>query len=293
MCRGSTAWSIAPGLAEAATLIIGQDAKSGEDGKLPGDRGLELHPSENPAPGTVTPPCAFSDFCNTKRHSYSFSDLYWENTPPTRMKGFARLESDLAHTIRRLYERGLVSGIGGNASVLLPSGNAILITPAGYFKGGVAEGDLVRVSLQGKVLGKGKPSSELATHIEAYRVRNDVRAVVHGHPPTAVALVTAGVSILPMTPEHAALIRDLEIVDFALPGEKGAVAVKDRLKTCDLVGIKNHGFFSLGKDLHEAASRLEVIEESAKICFTMRQAGRVSALGEADVKEIRDVYGRE
>ncbi|HUK79050.1 MAG TPA: class II aldolase/adducin family protein, partial [Nitrososphaerales archaeon] len=104
-----------------------------------------------------------------------------------------RLETDLAHTIRRLYERGLVSGVGGNASVLLPSGRQILITPAGYFKGGVAAGDLVRVELGGSVVGKGKPSSELATHLEAYRLRKDVRAVVHAHPPVAVALMTAGV----------------------------------------------------------------------------------------------------
>ena len=103
--------------------------------------------------------------------------------------GEKEIERDLAHTIRRLYERGLVSGVGGNASVLLKSRKQILITPAGYFKGGVAEGDLVRVSLQGKIIGKGRPSSELATHLEAYRLRRDVRAVVHGHPPAAVALV--------------------------------------------------------------------------------------------------------
>jgi L-fuculose-phosphate aldolase len=220
-------------------------------------------------------------------------DLYREHAAPTRMGALDKLEADLAHTIRRLYERGLVSGVGGNASVLLPSRKEILITPAGYFKGGVAEGDLVRVSLQGKVTGRGRPSSELATHLEAYRVRKDVRAVVHGHPPTAVALVTAGITIPPMTPEHAALIRSLEVVDFALPGERGARAVARQLRKCDLVGIRNHGFFSLGSNLHEAASRLEVLEESAKIYLTMRQIGRISTLDEDDAEKIRDSYGRE
>src|SRR5579863_2711798 len=108
-----------------------------------------------------------------------------------RVGGLARLERDLARTIRRLYERGLVSGVGGNASVLLPSKRQMLITPSGYFKGGIAQGDLVKVSLEGKVVGKGKPSSELPTHLAAYRIRKDVGAVVHGHPSTAVALVTA------------------------------------------------------------------------------------------------------
>jgi L-fuculose-phosphate aldolase len=205
----------------------------------------------------------------------------------------ARLEKDLAHTIRRLYERGLVSGVGGNASVLLPSGNEILITPSKYFKGGVAEGDLVRVSLQGKVVSKGNPSSELATHLEAYRLRKDVKAVVHGHPPTAVALITAGVSIPVMTPEHAVMVRCLKVVGFAPPGEAGAKAVRGALKLCDVVGIRNHGFFSLGSDLHEAASRLEVLEESAKIYLAGKQVGGVSGLGREALRKIREGYVHE
>jgi L-fuculose-phosphate aldolase len=216
------------------------------------------------------------------------------------MSKLERLESDLAHTIRRLYERGLVSGVGGNASVILPSKREILITPTGYFKGGVAEGDLLRVSLEGKkekrkkVLGKGKPSSELPTHLAAYRVRKDVGAVVHGHPPTAVALITAGVTVPSMTPEHAVMIRRLEVVGFAVPGEEGARAVEESLKRCDVVGIVNHGFFSLGPDLHEAASRLEVLEESAKIYLAGRQAGGgVSGLRKEELERVRAVYGRE
>lgn len=200
---------------------------------------------------------------------------------------------EVARAIRRLYERGLVSGVGGNASVLLPAGKEILITPAGYFKGGVAEGDLVRVTLAGKVQGKGKPSSELPTHLAAYRVRRDVRAVVHGHPPTAVALVTAGRGIPVLTPEHAVMVRRLEVVGFAVPGGEGAGAAMEALKRSDVVGIRNHGFFSLGRDLHEAASRLEVLEESAKIYLAGMQAGGVSGLGKKDLRKVREAYDRE
>ncbi len=200
------------------------------------------------------------------------------------------LKKNLARTIRRLYERGLVSGVGGNASVLLPSGKRILITPAGYFKGGVAEGDLIGVNLDGKVLGKGRPSSELPTHLAAYRLRQDVRAVVHGHPPTAIALISAGMPIPVMTPEHAVMVRSLEVVEFATPGGAGARAVEGPLKRCDLVGIRNHGFFSLGRDLHEAASRLEVLEESAKIYVAGRIVGGVLGLSVEDTGRVRSAY---
>lgn len=109
-----------------------------------------------------------------------------------------------------------------------------------------------------------KPSSELATHLTTYKVRKGVRTVVHGHPPTAVALATTSVQIPLMMPEHAVLIRSLEVVNFTLPGEEEPRAVYGPLGRCDVVRIRNHGFFYLGVDLHEAASRLEIIEESAK-----------------------------
>jgi ribulose-5-phosphate 4-epimerase/fuculose-1-phosphate aldolase len=205
----------------------------------------------------------------------------------------SRIEGELARTIRRLYERGLVSGVGGNASAILPSRRELLITPAGYFKGGVAEGDLVRVSLEGRVAGKGKPSSELPTHILAYRARRDVNAVVHGHPPTAVALITAGVNVPVMTPEHAVMIKKMEVVGFVAPGEEGARAAKERLRRCDVLGIRNHGFFSLGRDLNEAASRLEVLEESAKIYLAGVQSGGISGLSLRDAERVRDAYKNE
>lgn len=158
----------------------------------------------------------------------------------------------------------------------------------------MAEGDLVRVSLEGKVLGKGKPSSELPTHLAAYRVRKDVKAVVHGHPPTAVALITVGVAVPVMAPEHAVMIRRMEILDFAVPWEEGARAVQGSLKRCDVVGIRNHGFFSLGEDLHEAASRLEVLlEESAETYLVGRQVGGVAGLLEEDLGKVREVYDHE
>ncbi|MDG6969810.1 MAG: class II aldolase/adducin family protein, partial [Nitrososphaerota archaeon] len=196
-------------------------------------------------------------------------------------------------TIRRLYERGLVSGVGGNASARVRTKDQILITPAGYFKGGVTQGDLVRVNLEGEVIRGGRPSSELPTHLAAYRAREDVNAVVHGHPPNAVGLASAGIEIPIMTPEHAVMIRRIEVVDFAVPGEDGARAIATELKRCNVVGIRNHGFFSMGRDLHEAASRLEVLEESSKIYLAGRAAGGAPGLDEEALKRTREAYGLE
>lgn len=83
------------------------------------------------------------------------------------MNDVNRLEKELAHTIGRLYQRGFVSGVGGNTSALLSSGKDILITPAGCFKGGVAEGDLMKASSRGRVISKRQLSSGLAARLKA------------------------------------------------------------------------------------------------------------------------------
>ncbi|MEM0117851.1 MAG: class II aldolase/adducin family protein [Conexivisphaerales archaeon] len=197
----------------------------------------------------------------------------------------------LAHTIRRLYNRGLVSGVGGNASLILPGRKEIIITPSGYFKGGVEKGDVLRVSIDGKLLQKGIPSSDLPTHLVVYRMREDVNAIVHGHPAKAVAMITSDIEIPAMTPEHAVLIKAIKVIDFAAPGRECAEAVQKVLdRETDVIGVKNHGFFAFGKDLHDAASKIEVLEETARIYSSMRQFGRVSPLSKEEVERIRRVY---
>jgi len=75
----------------------------------------------------------------------------------------------LADVMKKLYSRGLISVYGGNASMVLSDDNALLITPSGFNKENLREEDLVKVDLlSGKVLGEGKPSSELRTHLAIY-----------------------------------------------------------------------------------------------------------------------------
>ena len=62
------------------------------------------------------------------------------------------------------------------------------------------EADLVLVDERGAALDPSgpQPSSEVALHLACYRARPDVAAVVHAHPPTAVARTLVGKGIDPM-----------------------------------------------------------------------------------------------
>src|SRR5438094_201304 len=46
-----------------------------------------------------------------------------------------------------------------------------------------------------KLQGDRDPSSEMLMHLEVYRQRPDVQAVVHSHPPTATGFAVAGIPV--------------------------------------------------------------------------------------------------
>jgi len=170
----------------------------------------------------------------------------------------------LANVMKKLYSRGLISVYGGNASMVL-SDNALLITPSGFNKENLREEDLVKVDLlSGKVLGEGKPSSELRTHLAIYGANKEARAVVHAHPPTLVGLCTSGFDFGIYTPEQALLVGKPMVINFCM-GEELAERMSALAGTCQAVVVKNHGVFAWGPTIMEAYAKIEILEEAAKM----------------------------
>ena len=86
-----------------------------------------------------------------------------------------------------IYDKGLVSGKAGNISARFKgeNGDIIGITPTLKSLSDLSEEDIVLVDLDGNVLTRGKPSSEVNMHIEIYKKRPDVNGIVHTHSPYA------------------------------------------------------------------------------------------------------------
>ncbi|RME25875.1 MAG: class II aldolase/adducin family protein, partial [Candidatus Zixiibacteriota bacterium] len=96
-----------------------------------------------------------------------------------------------------LATKGFVAGSDGNISARRGA-DEMLITVSGANKGMLTPSDLVEVDLSGNIRsGAGRPSSEMAMHLFAYRSRGDVGACVHSHPPFATALALAGIPLPP------------------------------------------------------------------------------------------------
>jgi len=199
----------------------------------------------------------------------------------------------IVQVCRRLYERGLVAGPDGNVSVRLDE-ESILVTPSGLSKVDVTLDDLVIVNLDGKVLdGRRSPSSELAMHLRIYRRRDDVRAVVHAHPPTATGFAVAGESFMaPVLPEVILQMGAVPLVPYATPGtEELPDAMEPFLAAHDAFLLANHGATTVGQTLVAAHQRMESLEHAARILLAARAVGRVNELTASDANRLRGAGG--
>ena len=193
-----------------------------------------------------------------------------------------------------LYDRGYVAANDGNISVKVAE-NRLLITPSGVSKGRMTPEMLLVTDLDGTVVeGNRHPSSEGKMHLEVYRGRPDVNAVVHAHPPvsTAFAVCRRGLE----TPCLSELVVGLGQVpctpSFAmLSTEEVPESVRPYLADHNALLLANHGALAWGGDLWEAFDRLETVEHTAKIVLNARLLGGGVPLTEEEVARLHGLRG--
>ena len=137
------------------------------------------------------------------------------------------------------------------------------------------------------------PSSEMALHVAVYERRADVAAVLHAHPPAAVACSIAGVDLgEAVVPESVLALGDLPTVPYATPttDDLPAAATPHIGKRRGLL-LARHGTLTVGPDLMTAFCRLETIEHTARILCLARQLGPVQPLAPAEVERLREIAG--
>lgn len=202
----------------------------------------------------------------------------------------ARLE--LAEVARQLSANGFHAGLAGNLSVRAGD-NLLLCTAHGANKNALRLEDVVLCDLEGELLeGDQKPTSELFMHLAAYRARSDVGSVIHAHPPAATAFAaTSTVLDTLQLPEMMVLLGPVAMVPYATPGTQDmALTLEPFLRSYDAFLLENHGALSLGCDLRQAAQRMELIEQNARITLMVRQLGppfRLTNAQEHALKELR------
>jgi L-fuculose-phosphate aldolase len=195
---------------------------------------------------------------------------------------------------RFLYERGFLAGYEGNFSIRTAPGR-ILITPAGLHKGLLCPEHLLVVDEEGERIDLPtaanrdlRPSSELPMHLEAYRQRPDISAIVHAHPPHAIALSIAGLPIADaLIPEVEVLLGRIPVTPYATPSSpENAAAIRHVIRDHDALVLERHGALTVGADLMEAFMRMETVESAARIAFLVARLGASDHLLTADQRAV-------
>ncbi|MDB9822217.1 class II aldolase/adducin family protein [Deltaproteobacteria bacterium] len=193
----------------------------------------------------------------------------------------------------RLWTRGYIAANDGNISVRM-SDSEILTTPTGVSKGFMSQEMIIKINMEGEVISPNnryRPSSEVKMHIEIYKQREDVGAVVHAHPPYSTSFAVAGIPFDSFALPEA--IMTLGAVPIAPYGTPSTSEIPDSIipliQNSDAVLLANHGALTLGIDLITAYHRMETLEHTANIIFLAMGLGNVNRIPEEQIDKLMEI----
>lgn len=205
-----------------------------------------------------------------------------------------QLRKEIVKIGRLMYDKGFISASDGNISARL-SDNRFLITPTGLHKGFLEPDELLIIDENGARAETGsyakrhlKPTSETPMHLEAYRRRPDVHAVVHAHPPTTVALTIAGIPLADcLLPEVIVFLGLIPTTKYATPSsEENVTAIRELIVKHDAIVLQRHGSLTVGDTPMQAFMRLETVEQNARIALILAQLGIRNPLEPEEVRKL-------
>ena len=204
-----------------------------------------------------------------------------------------QIRLDIVEVGRRLYARGYTASNDGNISVRLDAGRLIM-TPTSVCKGFMTPDMMCITDLDGrKLAGDRHPSSEMKMHLEVYRQRPEVNAVVHAHPPIATGFAVAGIPLdRAVLAEVVTTLGSVPIAEYATPSTKELPeSVRKYVKAHDGMLLANHGALTLGPDVFAAYYKMETIEHFAKISLVARLLGGERLLSRDEVTRLEKLRG--
>lgn len=188
------------------------------------------------------------------------------------------IKKSIVETGLTLLEKKLVARTWGNISCRLDEKH-FAITPSGLGYESLTTDDIPIFNMEDETWIGRKPSSEKRIHAACYAQYPEVNFVVHTHQDyaTAIGLVgldgagsgtvgTLGSGNLEMTEEEKALLGEIKVASYGLPGTKKLKkGVEEALKAgSKCILMLHHGAVLLGKDKEDAIHKAEVLEKVCK-----------------------------
>jgi L-fuculose-phosphate aldolase len=206
-----------------------------------------------------------------------------------------QLSEKLIEGCRILADEGQGDLIWGHVSARASNiPDRILMKPAGIGLEEMAADAVISVGLDGERTAGNRPRHvEVFIHTEIMRARPEVQAVVHTHPPHAVAFGSLCRPLLPIGHEGALFCDGLPVFDrtsdLIVSADLGQ-AVAACLGGRNALLLRNHGIVTAGRSIEEAVMTAVLLEKACKVQLLAEQAGGPRATtdpAEARIKRDR------
>ena len=167
--------------------------------------------------------------------------------------------------------------IWGHASIRDNAGRGAWIKSAEWGLGEVTAERVHLLDFSGTLLaGAGSRHREYPIHTEILAARPDVGAVVHTHPPHAIALAASGQPLLPVShsatmfvpPQVPRFTQTTDLIETPGLGQALAAALGE----APAIFLLNHGIVTVGPDLPTATVRAIILEQACQQQLLTRAA---------------------
>ncbi|MFM9966821.1 MAG: class II aldolase/adducin family protein [Burkholderiales bacterium] len=175
----------------------------------------------------------------------------------------------------RMLEQADIIDYNGHVSARVGE-NRVLINIGSCQRSALTVDDICAVDLEGKMIeGRANPPLESHLHCGIYRVRSDVKAVVHAHSKWTTFLTMVGAKYLPVYAQGSLLypvpvLDSPDSINNKPMADKLAATLGDRPAAL----MKAHGAAIVGKDIVEAFVLANYLEENAYRQYMAMQIGK-------------------
>ncbi len=211
---------------------------------------------------------------------------------------YMELREQICDVCHKMWLLGWVAANDGNVSVKLEDGT-FLVTPTGMSKSFITPDKLVLIDKAANILDGlpgYRPSSEIKMHLRCYEEREDVKSVLHAHPPVATGYAVANKALDEYSMiETVIALGSIPVSPYGTPSTYEVPdAIAPYLGEHDAVLLQNHGALTVGADLITAYYRMETLELFAKISLNAHLLGGAQEISRENIERLigmREGYG--
>ena len=194
---------------------------------------------------------------------------------------------------KKLIDRRLTTGSGGNISVCNREKNLVAISPSGLDYYETTPEDIVILDMDGNLVeGKHRPSSEAGMHLAFYKNRADVSGIVHTHSKFATAIACMGWELPAVHYLIGMAGHRVKCTGYATYGsDELAKKALETIGDSNAVLLANHGLIALGEDVDRAFSTAEHLEFVSEVYYLTKTLGTPNILSDEDMDEVMKKFG--